>query len=162
MWWQIMFVPDARRKPPDGESLMVWIPLRQIKIVYVKDENHSCQWCWLLTVNKSTMNYTEREKDEFVSFQRSSILPLLSSESTMSIMSPLPFTPKRSTSLSKNIRQKNRNYTLSLPLTNPYLKIHFQMRKIPSKLSLSLTLTWFPNIKEVPVSIFYKPSATYL
>ena len=142
-----------------------------------RNQKHSCQGYSLLTVKKSTMIYTDQERNEFTSFQKnrsqfiepfmkkvvpnfnkppgakrslmiqepvgapqsekvhsmkestpsqhvqkspilppakSPILPLLSPESTISILSPLPATLKLASSATKDLeRHKSRKYVSS-------------------------------------------------
>ena len=85
---------------------------------------------------------------------KSPIIPLLTPESTISIFSPLPATPKLSSSITKGLRQKGRKYISS---SSSNLDEEDTTKTKPCA---GMDVVPY-EVKEVPNSL-YKPSATVL
>ena len=142
-------VPNVNKPPGAKRAMMIPEPVRapQPKMVY--------------SIRESAASQQHVPKSTILPPGKSPILPLLTAKSTISILSPLPATPKLSSSVTKDFGQKGRKYISSSSSDDS--SYTNWMRKIPPKQSRVLEWMWYPmkSMKSHGKSL-YKPSVTVL
>ena len=135
-------VPNVNKPPGAKRAMMIPEPVRapQPKMVY--------------SIRESAASQQHVPKSTILPPGKSPILPLLTAESTISILSPLPATPNLSSSITKGLRQKGRKYISS---SSSNLDEEDTTKTKPCA---GMDVVPY-EVKEVPNSL-YKPSATVL